>query len=110
MVIPLVFLLCITFGCQKGEEVAEEPVVDVEAEKETIRKLTNNWFADELRRDMEARLSYFAPDAVAQPEGAPTIVGIAAIRAAYEELFKLPFTDCVIEFLAKRILYSSYSS
>ena len=33
MVLPLVFLLCFTFSCQKAEEVAEEPVVDVEAEK-----------------------------------------------------------------------------
>jgi pimeloyl-ACP methyl ester carboxylesterase len=30
MVLPLVFLLCFTFSCQLGEEVAEEPVVDVE--------------------------------------------------------------------------------
>ena len=37
MVIPLVFLLCFTFGCQQGEEVAEEPVVDVEAEKANIQ-------------------------------------------------------------------------
>jgi len=35
--IPLVLLLCFTFSCQKSEEVAEEPVVDVEAEKEAIR-------------------------------------------------------------------------
>jgi proline iminopeptidase len=34
MVLPLVLLLCFTFGCQKGEEVAEEPVVDVEADIE----------------------------------------------------------------------------
>jgi len=36
MVIPLVFLLCFTFSCQQAEEVAEEPVVDVEAEKANI--------------------------------------------------------------------------
>lgn len=36
MVIPLVLLLCFTFSYQKGEEVAEEPVVDIEAEKEAI--------------------------------------------------------------------------
>jgi len=28
MVIPLVFLLCFTFGCQQGEEVAEEMIVE----------------------------------------------------------------------------------
>jgi len=37
MILPLVFLLCFTFGCQQGEEVAEEAMVaalteeDVEA-------------------------------------------------------------------------------
>jgi uncharacterized protein (TIGR02246 family) len=97
MVIPLVFLLCFTFSCQQGEEVAEEPVVDIAAEEEAIRKLTTDWFADELRRDMEASLSCVAPDAMFQLGGAPTIVGITAIRAAYEELFKIPFTDWVVE-------------
>ena len=36
LILPLVFLLCITFSCQKAEEVAEEPVVDVEAEREAV--------------------------------------------------------------------------
>ena len=32
MILPLVFLLCFTFSCQKqAEEVAEEPAVDIEA-------------------------------------------------------------------------------
>ncbi len=97
MIIPLVILFCFTFSCQQGEDVTEEPVVDIAAEEEAIRKLTTDWFADELRRDMEASLSYLAPDAVLQLEGAPTIVGTTAIRAAYEEFFKLPFTDWVIE-------------
>jgi len=97
LVIPLVFLLCFTFSCQQGEEVAEEPVVDIAAEEEAIRKLTTDWFADELRRDMEASLSCVAPDAMFQLEGTPTIVGTTAIRTAYEEFFKLPFTDWMME-------------
>jgi hypothetical protein len=32
MILPLVLVLCFTFSCQKAEEVAEEPAVDVEAE------------------------------------------------------------------------------
>jgi uncharacterized protein (TIGR02246 family) len=43
MVLPLVFLLCFTFGCQQGEEVAEEPVVDVEAEKANIQSLFDKY-------------------------------------------------------------------
>jgi len=97
MVLPLVLMLCFAFGCQKAEEVAEEPAVDVEAEKEVIRKLTTEWFDAELRRDMEACLSNFAPDAVLHVEGATAIVGISGIRAGYEEFFKLPFTDWVME-------------
>ena len=29
MILPLVFLLCFTLGCQNGEEVAEEAVAEV---------------------------------------------------------------------------------
>jgi pimeloyl-ACP methyl ester carboxylesterase len=40
MILPLVFLLCFTFGCQKqAEEVAEEPAVDT-AEKEAEPTIT----------------------------------------------------------------------
>lgn len=39
MVLPLVFLLFFTFGFHRGEEVAEEPAVDVAAEEEAIREV-----------------------------------------------------------------------
>jgi len=98
LVVSLVLLLCFAFGCQRQrEEVAEKPMVDLAAEKNAISKLTLDWFAAELRRDMDASLSYLAPDAVFQAEGAPAIVGTTALRAAYEEIFKIPFTDWVIE-------------
>jgi hypothetical protein len=29
LIVPLVSLLCFTFSCQKAEEVAEEPAVDI---------------------------------------------------------------------------------
>jgi uncharacterized protein (TIGR02246 family) len=96
-VIPLVFLLCFAFGCKQAEEGAEGPKVDVEADKEAIGKLTADWFAAELQRDMEASLSFLAPDAVIHMEGAPAIGGTSAHRALYEEFFKIPFTDWVIE-------------
>jgi len=38
-VIPLVFLFC--FACQKAEEVAEEPVVDVEAKTEALLEMVS---------------------------------------------------------------------
>jgi uncharacterized protein (TIGR02246 family) len=79
-----------------------KPVIDLAAEKETIRKLTPDLLDAELRRDMEASLSYFAPDAVIQLEGAripgpPTVTGTAAIRAMYQEIFEMPYTDIVWE-------------
>ena len=43
MIIPLVFLFCFTFSCQKAEEVAEEPAVDVEAEKANIRTVFDQY-------------------------------------------------------------------
>ena len=79
-----------------------KPVIDLAAEKETIRKLTTDLLNAELRRDMEASLSYLAPDAVIQLEGAqikgpPTVTGTTAIRAMYEEIFEMPYTDMVWE-------------
>ena len=44
LILPLVFLLCFTFSCQQYlEEVAEEPVVDVEAEKANIRTVLDQY-------------------------------------------------------------------
>ena len=44
MILPLVFLLCFSFGCQKAEEVAEEPVVDVEAEKQNVEEVIRSFY------------------------------------------------------------------
>jgi len=43
MVIPLVILLCIAFGCQQGEEPVKEPVVDVEAEKANVQTVFDQY-------------------------------------------------------------------
>lgn len=39
MILPLVLILCFTVSCQQGEEVAKEPVVDVEAKEEGVKPL-----------------------------------------------------------------------
>ena len=44
MVLPLVLLVCFTFACQKAEEVAEEPVVDVAAEKQNVEEALRNFY------------------------------------------------------------------
>ena len=87
-------LLGVCFGIACAPPALE---IDLDTEEKTIRKLTTDWFADEIRRDMEASLSYLAPNAVIQTEGAPTINGIAAMRSFYEEFFKIPYADVVME-------------
>ena len=72
-------------------------MMDHDAEQEEIRRLTIDWVASEVRRDMEACLSYLAPDAVVQLEGTPTINSIAAMRDYWQQLFKTPYTDIVLE-------------
>lgn len=83
---------CLGVACAPGA-----PAVDLAAEEVAIRRLTADWFAAETRRDIEASLSYLAPDAVIQPEGAPTITDMTAMRGLYEEFFQVPFTDLVME-------------
>ncbi len=62
MVIPLVFLLCFTFSCQQGEEVAEEPVVDVEAEKEAVAECFHAYVDTAVEGDIEKLKSFYHPE------------------------------------------------
>jgi ketosteroid isomerase-like protein len=66
-VIPLVFLLCFTFSCQKGEEIAEKPVVDVEAEKAKVKTALDGWIRAFETEDMEllSKVVSHEPDIVA---------------------------------------------
>jgi len=66
-----------------------------------ISARTEEWFAVEARRDVDASLSFMTPDVIIHAEGAPAIVGLDAARALYEEFFKIPFID--LEFLPRTI-------
>jgi len=59
MVIPLVILLCFTFGCQYGVEVAEEPAVDVEAEREAVAENLQNLIDAAVKGDTEKLKSFW---------------------------------------------------
>jgi uncharacterized protein (TIGR02246 family) len=85
MVIPLVFLLCLTFGCQQGEEVAEEPVVDVEADVEAIKKITDDFNAAINAGNIDKLVSLYTDDAVRIPPNKPALVGKEAIRSLFQE-------------------------
>jgi hypothetical protein len=50
LVIPLVILLCFTFGCQQGEEVAEEAIPD-ELVPSSLKDAHSAWFEGLLTED-----------------------------------------------------------
>ena len=65
LILPLVFLLCFTFGCQKqAEEVAvePEPAVDIEAEKAEVKALIDDFVLGWETDDSELFSKIFAHD------------------------------------------------
>ncbi len=79
LLIPLVILLCFTFGCQKqGEEVAEEvkPEVDIEA----IKNIEEEWGAALEAHDIDRIVSFYAENCVDIPPNEPPSIGKEAIR------------------------------
>jgi len=87
MVLPLVFLLCFTFSCQKAEEVAEESVVDVEADVEALKKIEEEWGAAFASGDVEKFLSFYTDDAVNIQFNEPPLIGKEANRGILQQLF-----------------------
>ena len=86
MILPLVFLLCFAFSCQKGGEVAEEPVVDVEAEKQIVEKLVIDSMEAVVRKDIDAVMSIYADNAIFQPPNEPQYQGKEIYQKHLEEL------------------------
>ena len=64
LIVPLVFLLCFAFSCQKAEEVAEEatPVVDIGAEKAAVKTLVDEWMRCFETEDIETFSNLIAHD------------------------------------------------
>ncbi|UCE43104.1 MAG: nuclear transport factor 2 family protein [Candidatus Aminicenantes bacterium] len=62
-IISLVFLLCFTFGCQKGEEVAEEPAMDVDAEKANIQLVFDQYAQAWKAKNIDLFAEIFSHDA-----------------------------------------------
>jgi len=72
------------------------PNIDLVAEEQAVRETSAAWFATEVRRDLEAALSYLAPDAVIQGEGIPTM-SKAGMGSYWEEVFfPTPYADIVL--------------
>jgi len=62
MILPLVLVLCFTFGCQKAEEVAEEPAVDIAAETEAVKEVFWTGQKAGAAKDVETLFSTIAED------------------------------------------------
>ena len=77
MVLPLVFLLCLTFGCQKSEEVAEEVGVKPLSDEDVaaIKALGNAIDELGLAGDWDAFVNMFTDDLLMMPPNAPAIKG-----------------------------------
>ena len=82
MVTPLVILLCFTFSCQQGEEVAEEvkPEVDIEADVEAIKALFAHNSSVINSGDLEGWIAQFTEDAIFMPPNSVILKGKEAGR------------------------------
>jgi ketosteroid isomerase-like protein len=88
MIIPLVILLCFTFSCQQGEEVAEEPVVDIEAEQKAAADCFHNYVDAAVKGDIEKMKSFYHPQMSWWDYKQEHPVGIEVFLKGMEELYK----------------------
>ena len=91
MILPLTLILCFMVGCQKTKDVAEEPAVDVEAEKQILKKelraleIAHKAAIDS--KDIEGILQYYSPDLITISPGEPILYGNDWIRTTLNDLY-----------------------
>jgi uncharacterized protein (TIGR02246 family) len=100
MILPLALIFCFTFGCQQGEEVAEEakPAVDVEADVEAIKNLRKQYMVSQDAGNAEGCVSYWSEDGVLMPPNEPSVIGKEALLSWYQNAFKHVQIDFTISF------------
>ena len=79
MIIPLVILLCFAFSYQQQAEEAK-PTVDIEADVEAIKSLSDEIMKAYNEGDLEALQAIVAEDLVFMPPGEPALIGKEAMR------------------------------
>jgi len=80
-IIPLVILLGFSLGCQKhGDEVAEESVVDVEADVEAIKSLLAHNASAINSGNLDGWIAQFTEDAIFMPPNSVILKGKEAGR------------------------------
>jgi uncharacterized protein (TIGR02246 family) len=100
MVLPLVFLLCFAFSCQKAEEVAEEPGVkalsdeDIAAIKAWGPALDKAALAD----DWNAVVALFAEDGMWMGSNSSIVQGHSAMMEMIESL-GMKVTEHKVDFI-----------
>jgi len=87
LLIPLVFLLCFSFACQKqGKEAAKEPETNVEADVAAIKALLDEWVQLYNAGDFDRLVSvFYAENAILISPGMPLRKGKEAILLGYQK-------------------------
>jgi ketosteroid isomerase-like protein len=75
-------------GCQQAEDVAGEPVVDVEVDIEAIKNWVNENYAAADSGNVEDYISFWAEDLIWMPPNAPIIQGISATKEILQPYFE----------------------
>jgi ketosteroid isomerase-like protein len=100
MIMPLVFLLCFAFGCQKAEEMPEEPGVNPLSDEDVAAIKAMGPALDEaaLAGDWNALVALFTEDALLMSPNAPTDQGRSSLLEMIESL-GLTIAEHKIEFV-----------
>lgn len=101
MIVPLVFLLCLSFGCQQGEEAAEiveaeQPVMDLAQVRQAIEE-ANIKFGEAARAgDAATLVSLYTEDARLLPPNSEMIQGREGVEAFWAGGFQMGIKDIVL--------------
>ena len=102
MVIPLVILLCFTFSCQKGEEVAEEPGVKPLSDEDVaaLKAMYDDWIQAVKSGEWDTAANFYTTETVVMPPNMPLIEGREAVKAfleLYPPIIEISFSPLEID-------------
>ncbi len=104
LILPLVFLLCFTFGCQKAEEVAEEEEAEAgvlsSEDKAAFKKFFDEHIQFALANDWEALAQQITEDAMYMPPNAPAFQGRDSFLQMFAGVTITDFSSELVEVLA----------
>jgi len=88
LILPLVLMLCFAFGCQKAEEMSEEPGVKPLSDKDVAAIKAMGPALDEaaLAGDWNALVAMFTEDALLMSPNTPTNQGRSSLLEMIESL------------------------